>query len=150
MRRRTLSLNRTRNETLFLRMFLAAAASVVVLASAGFHGTHLHQSIVSPGGHHAHANTHYVKVPVVGHEIVKQPVVTYVPKAVPILKVGVKPVHTITSIREEPLVVFNNPIPSLVTGPGVSLVEGRGLGAGLNRGLRGLTLNDGHGGHGWW
>lgn len=108
-------------------MFLAAAASVVVLASAGFHGTHLHQSIVSPGGHHAHANTHYVKVPVVGHEIVKQPVVTYVPKAVPILKVGVKPVHTITSIREEPLVVFNNPIPSLVTGPGVSLVEGRGM-----------------------
>src|SRR5687767_4929053 len=85
--------------------FLAAVASVVAIASAGFHGTHLHQSIVSPGSHHAHANTHYVKVPVVGHKIVKQPVVTYVPKAVPVLKVGVKPVHTITSIREEPLIV---------------------------------------------
>lgn len=107
-------------------MFLAAAASAVALVSAGFHGAHLHKSIVSPGGHHAHANTHYVKVPVVGHKFVKQPVVTYVSKAVPVLKVGVKPVHTITSIREEPLVVFNNPIPSLVTGPGVSLVGGLG------------------------
>lgn len=99
---------------------------MAVCASAGYqhHGGHLHASIVSPGGHHAHADTHYVKVPIVGHKIVKQPVITYVPKAVPVLKVGVKPVHTITSIREEPLLVFNNPIPSLVTGPGISLVGG--------------------------
>ncbi|OQR68367.1 hypothetical protein BIW11_12957 [Tropilaelaps mercedesae] len=127
-------------------VFLAVSAAAIVVASAGFHGSHLHQSIVSPGSHHAHANTHYVKVPVVGHKIVKQPVVTYVPKAVPVLKVGVKPVHTITSIREEPLVVFNNPVPSLVTGPGVSLVGGLGFGGGL--GLAGGL--GGHGGHGWW
>lgn len=103
-----------------------SAAALVAMTSAGFHGHHLHQSIVSPGGHHAHADTHYVKVPIVGHKIVKEPVLTYVSKAVPVLKVGVKPVHTITSIREEPLVVFNNPVPSLVTGPGVSLVGGLG------------------------
>jgi hypothetical protein len=116
---------------------------VVVMATACYGGIHggVSTSVVSPGHSHHHADTHYIKVPVVGHKIVKQPVITYVPKAVPTIHYASKPIHTITSVREEALVVHHSRHPIYTTGPGVSLI---GHDFGISGG------HGGHAGHGWW
>jgi len=128
--------------------------SLVTFVCGGYHGHgHYNFHTAWPGHHHQSAHTHVIKEPVVHVSYVKQPVVTYVTRPVKHVSFVAKPITTVTSVRQEPLLVGH--APRLVTvGHGISLggigpiYPAHGLGGGVGYGGSFGGYAGGHGGFG--